>query len=463
MTYDVNWSVLESAGGKPRIFLDPLIARSDLTSLVLTGKGTPNYGVYQQENFLKLLENFASPDNIRPQNPTFGQLWFNVSDHSLYVYDTVGDLNDDPSTGVWKKVSSIFNNPNQPGTTINEGDLWWDATNKKLFVYVAAEWKQIYPSLSVVPVAYVEEYNALADLYNQVAGTPTGSTYATAYGYGQTDIPHVTRETLTNAKWVELIDKFRKVAAHQGTTTANFATRGFILDSTTLHGTVTAEAEYANTVANMFLTRDNRHNASPLSLQSDASQSTAYRTYAYYNAKVHDVYFEFASENHAKAFFNAGGKLTVSASFTPSQSTIFNTAWQSFIGSLGNLVINAEKTTYTGSPANAPGFYNLVMNGAAVTLRNQVSAVPGCFGAYYKVQASLYQAASKVILKVSTTFAPDGMNNIYTVYNSGNTQASGNTTSMVTATTASALNLDSPPIAWPTTTQSGTFISSSGL
>lgn len=465
MNYEVNWSVLPSAGGKQRISLEPLIADLNSTSLALTGKGTANYGIYQQENFLKLLENFASPEE--PQNPTFGQLWFNTTDHSLYVYDTHTTLSADPDrqagNGFWKKVSSIFNDPTSPSATLTEGDLWWDATNKKLFIYVASEWKQIYPSLSVVPVAYVEEYNKLADLYNQVAGTPTGSTYTTAYGYGQDDIPHVTIETISNAKWLDLINRFKKVATHQGTTTANFATRGFILDSTTQHGTVTAEAEYANTLANMYLTRDNRQNVSPMSLHSDATQSTAYRTYSYFNAKTHDVVFEFDDLNHAKAFFNVGGKVTVNAEFVPSQSSIFNTGWQTFIASLGSLVFNAEKTTFAGSASNVPGFYDLVLGGAAVTLRNQVSSVPGCFGAKYTVQASLYQIGSVVRLKFSITFAPDAMTSIYTLYNSGNTQAVGNTTSMVTAFTANALNLDTQPTPWPLITQSGTFISSTGV
>ena len=46
------------------------------TSLLLHGKGVPNYGERISENFVQLLENFASP--IEPINPINGQLWYDT-------------------------------------------------------------------------------------------------------------------------------------------------------------------------------------------------------------------------------------------------------------------------------------------------------------------------------------------------------------------------------------------------
>ena len=85
MSYIVNWTKTGTPpDGKPAITLPPLFVDSTSTSLTLTGKGTPNYGEIQQENFIRLLENFAS--DTAPAHATYGQIWFKTTDHSLYFY-----------------------------------------------------------------------------------------------------------------------------------------------------------------------------------------------------------------------------------------------------------------------------------------------------------------------------------------------------------------------------------------
>lgn len=51
------------------------------TSLLLVGKGVPDYGSIVQENLIYLLENFAS-NGTPPVFPTIGQTWFNNQDSS---------------------------------------------------------------------------------------------------------------------------------------------------------------------------------------------------------------------------------------------------------------------------------------------------------------------------------------------------------------------------------------------
>ncbi len=55
------------------------------TDLTLIGKNVSGYGEYINENFLKLLENFAS--TTEPSNKITGQLWFDTSVNKLKVYD----------------------------------------------------------------------------------------------------------------------------------------------------------------------------------------------------------------------------------------------------------------------------------------------------------------------------------------------------------------------------------------
>jgi hypothetical protein len=80
----LNWTSkgIEGFLNKGAINLLPKDADTS-TSLTLTGTGFINYGPIQQENFMYLLENFAS--NLPPTTPTIGQLWFKPAASTLYV------------------------------------------------------------------------------------------------------------------------------------------------------------------------------------------------------------------------------------------------------------------------------------------------------------------------------------------------------------------------------------------
>jgi hypothetical protein len=56
------------------------------TNLALVGQGVTNYGTDQNENFVYLLENFASPSE--PSRPVLGQLWYNSATDSMSAYST---------------------------------------------------------------------------------------------------------------------------------------------------------------------------------------------------------------------------------------------------------------------------------------------------------------------------------------------------------------------------------------
>ena len=85
MTDSITWTSNGSQGikGKGQITLATKALDTTSTSLALIGDGFVNYGPFQQQNFLHLLENFAS--NTAPSNPTIGQLWFSTADTLLYV------------------------------------------------------------------------------------------------------------------------------------------------------------------------------------------------------------------------------------------------------------------------------------------------------------------------------------------------------------------------------------------
>jgi hypothetical protein len=107
------------------------------SSLVLIGKNYAGYGQFLNENFVKLLENFANTSS--PSNPLKGQLWWDAANNILKVYSgTSWKI----STGA---TSSPFNSP--PGDlSALGGDLWFDTTNGQLKVYSGTSWITVGPA-----------------------------------------------------------------------------------------------------------------------------------------------------------------------------------------------------------------------------------------------------------------------------------------------------------------------------
>ncbi len=92
---------------------------SDLT---LIGKNYSGFGESINENFIKLLENFSS--TAQPENPIRGQIWFDVNELKLKVYNGNGFV----------PVSSATISNTQP-TTLGVGDLWFNDVDKQLYFF----------------------------------------------------------------------------------------------------------------------------------------------------------------------------------------------------------------------------------------------------------------------------------------------------------------------------------------
>ena len=487
MTYIINWTQTGTPpNGKPAIALPPLTVDSTSTSLTLTGKGTPNYGEIQQENFIRLLENFSS--STPPPKPTSGQCWFNTIDDSLYVYDT---------DGVWKRIAGVFKSPNAP-SNVYEGDMWWDTVNNKLFVYDGSTWGQIWPSLSVIPVAFVDEYNSLVNRYNKIAAIPSqhtestsnvegdtvtydgrivhtstpfdsviaGKSYGAWYGYNQNPVALATNANMTNDLWVDLLTKFERLALHQVTPLTGFTTDGFILNKDTSFGIATALTNYKAIFPVIDQIELNRFNVNPLSLENSVLPNCSFtRTASYFYTKTHEIAFNFTNIEHVRGFFNSGGKFVINLGFTAGQSTVFSNSWKNFISSIGPITFDVKGTSY-GTTEIAKGFYDLTLDGVFKTLVTLTSSLPGSYGSFVTVKARLDSVAnsSAIKLRIQIVFAPEGINNVYHdannqgAYSSSNSAAIGTTSSSITTFKANELNLNDVEIPYPAATQSGTFI-----
>jgi len=94
------------------------------TDLTLIGKNTSNFGEHLNENFVKLLENFASTS--QPNNPLTGQIWYDTNELRLKVY----------SGQQWKQGSGPIVSGTAPLTaSLTQGDFWIDSSENQLYFY----------------------------------------------------------------------------------------------------------------------------------------------------------------------------------------------------------------------------------------------------------------------------------------------------------------------------------------
>ena len=105
------------------------------TDLVLVGKNYAGYGEFLNENYVKLLENFANTS--APGSPLAGQMWWDTTNSLLKVY----------TGSAFKTVSSSTASSSTPSSSVT-GDLWWDTTNGQLKVYNGSGFTTIGPAFT---------------------------------------------------------------------------------------------------------------------------------------------------------------------------------------------------------------------------------------------------------------------------------------------------------------------------
>ena len=117
MSYRIN-----RTDGELLIDLTDGIIDNTTTDITLIGKNYKGFGEYFNENFVKLLENFASTS--QPANPMVGQIWFDKQDTRLKVYDGVN----------FRAASGSIVSSSQP-SNLTTGDIWIDNLNNKLYLF----------------------------------------------------------------------------------------------------------------------------------------------------------------------------------------------------------------------------------------------------------------------------------------------------------------------------------------
>ena len=111
------------------------ILDTSTTDLALVGRNYTGYGEFLNENFIKLLENFANPNE--PIAPLRGQLWYDTSENKLKIYD--GDA--------FQSAAGSFIGETQPSGAI-AGDTWFSTEAKQFYLFDGTEWTLIGPAYS---------------------------------------------------------------------------------------------------------------------------------------------------------------------------------------------------------------------------------------------------------------------------------------------------------------------------
>lgn len=137
MTYQVNFTDKENRS--PITVFDN--TSSTDTSLTFPGRNVTGYGQIIAENFLHLLENFAS--GAKPVNPTEGQLWYDNVNEVLMVCIDPG-----VETG-WKAAGNVQRSPTEPpANTSKNGELWVDTNSQQLYIFSGSRWILVGPNFS---------------------------------------------------------------------------------------------------------------------------------------------------------------------------------------------------------------------------------------------------------------------------------------------------------------------------
>ena len=108
------------------------------TTLTLFGKNVTSFGEAINENFVKLLENFAS--SSQPQRSLRGQIWYDTSTGRLKIYDGTN----------YRVAGGPIVSPSIDGVNLVQGDLWINNENNQIYFYDGADLILVGPGYSAV-------------------------------------------------------------------------------------------------------------------------------------------------------------------------------------------------------------------------------------------------------------------------------------------------------------------------
>jgi hypothetical protein len=128
MSYRIN-----RTDGELLVDLTDGVIDNSVTDLTLIGKNYKGFGEWLNENFVRLLENFASTS--QPANPLTGQLWYDKQDQRLKIFNGT----------FFRSATGTIVNSTEP-TNLVAGDIWIDNANNRLYLFDGADLTLVGPT-----------------------------------------------------------------------------------------------------------------------------------------------------------------------------------------------------------------------------------------------------------------------------------------------------------------------------
>jgi len=231
-----------------------------------------------------------------------------------------------------------------------------------------------------------DHYNGFATSVNALWGTGTGDR---GYGEPSTVSAVTTSTTITAAQWTTLLARMNSLANHQNSSIT-------AISNPSAGSTISAFTALSTNIGTLDTNRLNVH-ARQAAITNAASTTTNLT-----GTITQTGNWSFGSENEARYFFNAGGRLSVSWSITGYTANLKANGWNTLLNSeVGTYYIYAQssgKSGGSGSPATNNtnlGWHDLT--GSYQTAFKQLNAA-GSYAAYTSnyVQLDLYKSGGTI-------------------------------------------------------------------
>lgn len=159
------------------INVPPASVVADRAPIKFTGKGAGNFGQIQQENLMRIMENFADTEDNPPEHPTVGMEWYDTTNSQLKIC-----IQTNPTK--WRVVAGLLvTNVGQEAPNGQLGDIWFERTGPLTgFLYVftgtgryplstnkLGGWNQIWPEVDIAGGR--EEYDAMLTTLEKLIGS----------------------------------------------------------------------------------------------------------------------------------------------------------------------------------------------------------------------------------------------------------------------------------------------------
>ena len=256
-----------------------------------------------------------------------------------------------------------------------------------------------------------DDFNKPNQNNERLLGTATPQTLGTysesnTYGWGQggTGVANaaVSANVLVNGAsgaFKELQDDVQAACAFLGQ-----AVRAGVGTDVTTSTTITA-ATWNNLMLNIEDCWVNRF--SPASLTTTTDGSTPTFTGTWTNTLTCTSTWTFGSANDCRAFFNGGGQLGLSISYSNNAGTQ-NDTWETRFATLGDIFIT-HNTTTAGAGTNAGlGFYELTTSNQQLLI--YYGAAAPYSNAYFRVYARVNSTTNPTVIYFVTEFVDQGDN-----------------------------------------------------